>query len=102
MMLFPTGMYYPEASSVTVNAPPGTVGLHEGMDVLSSDGEKVGSIHSYEVDPSTEKLTEIVVKHGFITTHEAKVPAEHVQAIESDRIRLDLSKDDLEQRFQSS
>jgi sporulation protein YlmC with PRC-barrel domain len=99
MTLFPAGMYFPEASDVTVNTPPGTVGLHEGMDVTSSEGDKIGTIQSFEADPATGNITELVVKHGFISTHEATIAAEHVRAIESDRVRLDLPKDELEQLF---
>lgn len=99
IMLWPGGMYYPEASDVTVNAPPGTVGLHEGMTVQSSDGAKIGSIKSLEADPASETITEIVVKHGFISSHEFAIPADLVKSIDSDTVHLSLSEDEVNQRF---
>lgn len=99
-MLWPAGVYYPELSSVTVNTPEGTVGLHAGMDVMSSDGHKIGSIDALVTDPSTEDITEIVVKHGFIFTHDTSIPASHVKSIESDRVNLDLTRDAVKRQFE--
>jgi sporulation protein YlmC with PRC-barrel domain len=101
-MLWPAAgpaSYYPQASSVTVNTPPGTVGLHEGMEVTSSDGEKVGSIDSLEADPTTESITQLVIKQGFIFTHDVGIPASHVRSVEADRVQLDLTKDEIQQQF---
>src|SRR5436309_593050 len=61
-MLWPTGMYYPESTSVSVNTPSGTVGLHEGMDVLSGDGHKIGSIDALEADPHAGHITHLIIK----------------------------------------
>src|SRR5438067_993725 len=47
-MLWPVGATVPQPSSVEVHAPPGTVGLHEGMEVESSDGHRVGSIEALD------------------------------------------------------
>lgn len=99
MMLWPTGMAYPEATDVTVNAPAGTVGLNEGMRVESSDGEQVGAIERLEADPASGDVTALVIKQGHIFTHDAEIPAAHVRSIESDRVRLDLSADEVKTRF---
>ena len=97
--LWPAGTYYPQETSVTVNAPAGTVGLHHGMDVLSSDGHKVGSIDALETDPHAGHVTHLVLKQGHIFTHDASIPADWVQAIESDRIRLNVGRAEIEQQF---
>lgn len=98
-MLWPAGMYYPEGATLTVNTPTGTVGLHQGMDVLSSDGEKVGRIDALETDPHAGHVTHLILKEGFILTHDASIPAEWVQSIESDRVRLKVGRAEIEQRF---
>ncbi|HZU11869.1 MAG TPA: PRC-barrel domain-containing protein [Chloroflexota bacterium] len=91
-LLWPAGIYYPEETKVTVNTPQGTVGVTHGMDVVSSDGHKVGSIDAVVTDPTTNQVGEIVVKHGFIFTHDTAIPASHITAIEADRVKLDLDQ----------
>lgn len=99
-LLFPEGMnqemYYPEPASVTVNTPPGTVGLQEGMDVESSDGHKVGSIAALETDTESKDVTGFVVKHGFLFTHDTFIPAEDVAEIEEGKVRLRLTRDEVQ------
>jgi sporulation protein YlmC with PRC-barrel domain len=100
-MLWPAaGMYYPQGANVTVNTPTGTVGLHHGMEVLSDDGEKVGSIDALETDPSAGHVTHLIIKEGFILSHDASIPAEWVQSVESDRVRLKVGRAEIERRFQ--
>lgn len=91
-LLWPTGVYYPEETAVTVNTPQGTVGIDRGMDVESSDGHKVGSIDALVTDPQTHQLSEIVVKHGFIFTHDTSIPASHITSMESGKVKLDLDQ----------
>ncbi len=98
-VLWPTGTYFPQPESVTVNAPAGTVGLHEGMDVQSGDGHRVGSIDGLETDPSTGDLTAIAVKHGFLFTHDTVIPMEEIQGVDNDIVTLRTSHDELQKRF---
>lgn len=100
-MLWPTGIYYPEMTKVRVNTPAGTVGIHQGMDVVSRDGHKVGSIDAITSDPQTDEVTEIVVKHGFIFTHDTAIPASHIANIEGDQVKLDLDQNQVKQLEQS-
>ncbi|HLJ66924.1 MAG TPA: PRC-barrel domain-containing protein [Chloroflexota bacterium] len=100
-VLWPAAPYYPEDTSVTVNAPPGTVGLRQGMDVESSDGHKVGSIDALDTDPDSQDITAIVVKHGFLFTHDTRISVDHVSSLQGGRVTLDLTRDqvqELEQR----
>ena len=100
-MLWPAGIEYPEAASVTVNTPRGTVGLHVGMDVVSSDGHKVGSIDALVTDPQSEDVTGFVVKHGFIFTHDTEIPVAQVSSVENDQVTLGLSRDQAEAEFKT-
>jgi uncharacterized protein YrrD len=98
-MLWPAGFEYPEAASVTVNTPEGTVGLHQGMDVVSSDDHKVGSIDAVLTSADSEEVTGFVVKHGFIFTHDTTIPVDQVDMIENDRVKLKLSRDAVEREL---
>lgn len=93
--LWPVGMNYPQPSSIEVHAPPGTVGLHEGMDVVSSDGHKVGTVDALDTDPTSEDVTAIVVKEGFLSKHDRRVPVEDIASVKDDKVTLKLSKDEL-------
>jgi uncharacterized protein YrrD len=101
-MLWPAGIAYPEATSVTVNTPEGTVGLHPGMDVISSDGHKVGSIDAMITDPESQDVTGVVVKHGFIFTHDTTIPISEVANVENDQVKLRVTRDQAEQEFRAA
>ncbi len=94
------GDYYNPPTSVTVNAPAGTIGLHQGMDVESSDGHKVGSIDGFDVNPRDDDVTAVIIKHGFIFTHDTRVPIEFVSKIDNGKVCLNLTKDEVQQRFE--
>ena len=94
-MLWPAGVNMPEPSSVEVNAPPGTVGLHEGMDVESSDGHRVGSIEALDQDAATGNITAIIVKQGHLFTHDTRIPIESVAGVENDKVTLTVPRDAL-------
>lgn len=97
--LWPTGSFYPEVSSVHVNAPSGTVGIRHGMDVESSDGHKVGSIDALDANLSTDDLTEMVVKQGHLFTHDIHIPIGDVDRVDEEKVVLKLSRDEVRQRF---
>jgi uncharacterized protein YrrD len=99
-VLWPAGGYYPEPASVTVNAPKGTVGMHEGMEVVGSDGHSLGSIEGWEVDPDSDEVTTLHVRHGFLTHTHVHIPADQIAEVEGDRVQLKLTKDEAEARFE--
>lgn len=98
--LWPAGTYYPQMSSVTVNAPSGTVGLHHGMDVESSDGHKIGSIQSVDEDPDTGDITDLIVKHGLLSGHHLRIPCSAIESTQEGRVRLNLTKDEADRQFE--
>lgn len=97
-VLWPTTGLYPQPTSVHVNAPRGDVGLYTGMDVVSSDGEKIGSISGLDTDVRSGDVLELIVKEGFLFTHDQRIASENIAKVESDRVTLKLSKDELQQR----
>jgi uncharacterized protein YrrD len=95
-VLWPAGEFYPQPSSVTVNAPPGTVGLSEGMTVESSDGHKIGSVKALDEDPATGDITGLIIKEGFIFSHDQKISADLIAEIHADRLTLKVTQAELE------
>lgn len=97
-VLWPSA-YYPEPESVTINAPTGTVGMHQGMDVESSDGHKVGTIDGFDIDQQ-DNVTAIIVKHGFIFGKDTRIPVTFVSGIKEGKANLNLTKDEVKERFE--
>jgi sporulation protein YlmC with PRC-barrel domain len=101
MTLWPTNAYYPPPASIKVNAPSGTVGLNQGMEVVSSDSHKVGSIDAIEADPHTEDATAFVVKCGHLFAHhDVRIPVDYIADVEADRVKLGLTADEVKRRFE--
>ena len=96
--LWPADLYYPQVSEVRVNAPAGTVGLSEGMEVESSDGHKVGSIVALDTDPSSGDVTGIVIQHGLLFRHDTRISVEDVADVSKERVALKLTKDEVRRR----
>lgn len=102
-VLWPTGSYYyQQPTSTTVNAPTGTVGVREGMDVVSSDGHKIGHVHALDSDEATGNVTDIIVRHGTLFKHTARFPCDQVADIHADQVRLTHTQAEAEQQFRES
>jgi nucleotide-binding universal stress UspA family protein/uncharacterized protein YrrD len=63
-----------------------------GAAVTGTDGE-LGSVHRLIVDARTNRVTDIVVSHGFALRTERVVPLEHVGRIDNGAVVLDLDAD---------
>src|SRR4030095_8149634 len=68
-----------------------------GVDVYSSDNEKIGTLHRVVMDPKTREVTHIVVKEGFLFTEDKVVPMDLVGSVTEDRIALQGSKEHLDE-----
>jgi sporulation protein YlmC with PRC-barrel domain len=97
--LWPAGTYYPMPTSVEVNAPAGTVGISEGLAVVSSDGHHIGSVHSVRTGDGGQDVEAIVVRQGTLFHHDTEIPMSEVSAVEVDGVVLKGTKDDLQSRF---
>ena len=62
-----------------------------GADVMGTSG-KLGEVHRVIVDARSERVTDIVVKHGFLFGRERIVPLSHVTKVEDGVIYLDLDE----------
>jgi uncharacterized protein YrrD len=68
-----------------------------GVDVYSSDNEKIGSLDRVVMDPKSKEVTHIVVKEGFLFTEDKVVPMDLVGSVTEERISLQGSKEHLDE-----
>ncbi len=62
-----------------------------GDTVMGTDG-KLGEVHRVIADAASERVTEIVVKHGFVFGSERKVPLRHVAGAADGAVQLDMDE----------
>jgi uncharacterized protein YrrD len=73
--------------------------VDEGSDVRSYDDEKVGEVHRIEFDTRTGRPTRLVMRKGFLFTHDVNLPADVIQSVDDGIVLLKLTKDEVERRF---
>lgn len=61
---------------------------HEGAEVLSADGTKLGDIERLVVDPSRRAVTHLVVSKGFFFPEQRIVPIDIVESSTADAVHL--------------
>jgi uncharacterized protein YrrD len=69
----------------------------QGVDVYSSDNEKIGTLHRVVMDPNTKEVTHIVVQEGFLFTEDKVVPMDLIGSVTEERIALQGSKEHLDE-----
>jgi uncharacterized protein YrrD len=60
----------------------------EGTTVVTADGQEVGDLDRIVLNPSTEKVTHLVVRKGLLLPEDKLVPLDLVDAITEDQIAL--------------
>ena len=69
--------------------------VEPGAEVVSSDGESVGSVSRIVGDTEADVFTGIAVKPGVLGG-ERLVPSERIRGIWPERVEIDLTKSDIE------
>jgi len=67
----------------------------KGVDVFSSDNEKIGTLDRVVMDPKTKEVTHIIVREGFLFTEDKVVPMDLIGSVTDARIALQGSKEHL-------
>jgi sporulation protein YlmC with PRC-barrel domain len=62
--------------------------LIKGQDIITPDGDKVGSIERVVLDPKTKEVSHIVIEKGFLLTERKVVPISMLGAETEDGIVL--------------
>jgi sporulation protein YlmC with PRC-barrel domain len=70
------------------------VDLTPGVKVYAIDGE-VGEVEEVEIDPRTGQVDAFWIKTGGLGSHDLRVPAEWVDTVGEQGIRLVASRDEL-------
>ena len=66
----------------------------QGTHVYTSDGKNVGSIDRVVLDPSTDEVTDLIVRKGWFSEDKV-VPLGLVETTAEDRVTLDKTENDL-------
>lgn len=84
--------YYPWLPLETKrNIPEETIPLRDGAQVISSDGKHVGSIERLLIEPSFNRATHLVIKHGTLLKERRILPTYWVGSVEEDKVYLLVS-----------
>ncbi len=79
------------------NIPEGTIVLEEGMDVVSSDGDVIGSVGELKFESTSDQITAILVESGIPFFKDKKIiPTRWIHSITDDHINLAVTKNYLE------
>jgi len=70
--------------------------VHQDMTVVGSDNGKIGKVKNVLSDSLSGSLTHIVIDTGLIFSHEHSVPADLIDAVNGDEVRLKVVKGDIE------
>lgn len=62
--------------------------IPEGSNVYSADGEDLGTVRQFVVQPSTAELTHLLIEKGVFFTDDRVVPVETIDRVEDDRVVL--------------
>ena len=68
----------------------------QDMTVVGNDGGKIGTVRDVLSDALTGSLTHIVVHTGLVFHHDKSVPADLVDSVAGDEVRLKVEKSDIE------
>ena len=66
-----------------------------GVDVFSSDNEKIGTLDRVVMDPKTREVSHIIVREGFLFTEDKVVPMDLIGSVTDERIILQGSREHL-------
>ncbi len=67
-----------------------------GTNLFDVNGEKIGEVGEFSVDPQTEALTRLSVRRGFVFKRDSEVPVNWVQEITVRGIVLNVAKEEVQ------
>lgn len=68
-----------------------------GMDVVTSDGEKLGTVQRLVLDANSKQITKMIVSGGFLGGEDRIVDVSMVVGQNADAIQIDLPKSEAEE-----
>jgi uncharacterized protein YrrD len=83
--------YPPPYPSETVqNIPDDTIALREGAEVISADGEHVGSVKRIYTHPGSDRATHFLLSDGLLFKEQKLVPFGWISDIQEDEVHLNV------------
>lgn len=71
--------------------------LKEGTQVMTPDGEEVGRINRFVLDPTTKEMTHIVVQKGWLLPEDKVIPFDLIDSATDERVVLNTEIEDFDQ-----
>jgi uncharacterized protein YrrD len=71
--------------------------LKEGTSVYTPNGDEVGKINRFVLDPATSEVTHIVVQKGWLLPEDKVVPIAMISTATEERVVLNQNVEDLDQ-----
>jgi uncharacterized protein YrrD len=71
--------------------------IHLGADIISSDGEKFGTVDSLVVDPHTGEINSIIIRKGLFFPTDRIIPIERVAEFDHERVVLNMSSEQIDE-----
>lgn len=84
----------PPEVMIESNVPFEDVVLDEDTDVLGSDGRKIGTVDEVHYGPDG-RITGFVVKAGFLLRYDVEIPADWVESVGEQHVRLRVSAENV-------
>lgn len=73
--------------------------IAKGTAVLAADGEKVGEVGEFAVEPESGRPLRMTLRRGTLFKHEREVPLSWIQDLSSDGVVLNVRKADVDQHL---
>ncbi len=73
---------------VQKNIPDGTVAVREGARVVSRDGKHVGDVEEIFTDPTSNRMTHIVISQGVLFKDRKLIPTNWIKAESEEEVSL--------------
>jgi len=77
---------------VEQDIPDHTVGLSQGAQVISADGESLGELARVFMDKESARATHIIVVKGWLFKERKVIPTSWINKIEEQKVHLGISK----------
>jgi CBS-domain-containing membrane protein len=66
--------------------------IHANMEVVDSEGDKLGKVTKVSSDPTTHRLSHVLIEHGMLRKKHKRVPVDTVARFDGDSVVLGITK----------
>lgn len=66
--------------------------VRAGMEVVDTEGHKLGKVSEVTTDPTTHRMSHIAIEHGLLRKKHKRVPLDTVKSFEGESVVLGITK----------